>query len=823
VFIASMIVILKPGAAFVRLDPEYRVERLDYMITDSGANVVLTQERLAGRLPGDIASLSVESALQQDSAHIDLAASIAATDPAYVIYTSGSTGTPKGAVIPHRAIVRLVRDTNYCDFSEDQVFLQASTVCFDASVFEIYGALLNGATLVLTPPGPLTLETIGTAIEANHVTTLWLTSGLFQLIVDEKIDSLKGVTQLLTGGDIVSVNHATKIMSEMPGCRLIDGYGPTENTTFTTCHTITKSDVDRGTIPIGRPIANTTAYILDQYRQPVPVGVAGELFTGGDGLALRYLNNPGLTTEKFVPHPFGNHPEDRLYRTGDRCRFLPNGEIEFLGRIDHQVKIRGFRVEPGEIESRLLTHPAVNQCKIIARGTGAGDKLLVGYIAPVAGSMPTDEELCLWLRDRLPEFMVPSAYMIIDELPVNANGKIDTHALPEPEAAAIFAPGKTQPETDTQKQLSLIWKDILDQDEIGIDDDFFALGGHSLLGMKLFTRIQKSFDLALPLATLFQSPTIRLLAKAIDRESDPAASEDSPVDTSVLVQSEGDKIPLFGIHGGDGGIFFYRRLFDHLGNDRPLYAFEDPALTSTTPISDEPIEETASRYVDQLRRLRKEGPYMLAGYSFGGIVALEMAQQLLAAGEEVAFLGLFDTENPTAEIRQYPLLERLAVNWQSQDDEAGMLGKLGKLGKRVGSGLVTRLRHEATVAAARTLTPAKSMSRLRQVQLREAHGRAMDAYVPAPYDGKITLYKAKANAENDKFEMSEDYGWRPIAKHGLDIVEVPGEHLTIFDDENVGALAKAVHTSLTSSETSIENPTPTPPSTIIPQPNQCST
>ncbi|MEM7144034.1 MAG: amino acid adenylation domain-containing protein [Verrucomicrobiota bacterium] len=806
--IAAMFAILKTGAAYVPLDPEYPEDRLEFMINDSRTGIVLTSEKLRNRLPDHITTLTTKSALGDTAAnevHLDFQAD--AGDPAYIIYTSGSTGTPKGAVVPHRAITRLVRNTNYCDLSPDHVFLQASTVCFDASVFEIYGALLNGATLAIAPAGPLTLETIATTITNQNVTTLWLTSGLFQLMVDENIDALRGVKQLLTGGDIVSSAHASRILAEIPDCTLINAYGPTENTTFTTCHTITPEDVTGGGIPIGRPIANTHTYILDENRRPAPIGVPGELYTGGDGLALRYQSNARLTEEKFVPNPFDPSNQSRLYRTGDRCRFRADGTIEFLGRIDHQVKIRGFRVEPGEIESKLSEHPAVRQCKVLAVGDDAGSKRLVAYASPASG-LTLDEQIAkVWLRATLPDFMIPSTFVVMAELPVNANGKIDTHALPEPVQNDVSGKSHTAPETGTEQTLAPIWQELLEQSSIGIDDDFFALGGHSLVGMRLFARLQKQFDVSLPLATLFQAPTIRLLAQAIDKEVQASATAaTTQAITVATVQPAGSESPLVGIHGGDGGIFFYRNLADRMPQDRPFFAFEDPALIPSEPIPNESIEETAAKYLPRLKEIQGKGPYMLTGYSFGGIVAFEMAQQLVAAGEKVSFLGLIDTENPASEVRRYALLERLAVNWQQQETNTGVFGKIGNLGKRVGTGLVTRIRTEAAAAAARTLTPSKTTNRLRQIQLREAHGKAMENYTPKPYPGKITLFKARDNAENDKFELAEDYGWGRVARKGLEIVDIPGAHLTIFDEENIEAVAEAIHESVPACNTPSATP-----------------
>ncbi|MEZ5303394.1 MAG: amino acid adenylation domain-containing protein [Verrucomicrobiales bacterium] len=790
--IAAMFGVLKAGAAYVPVDPCYPAERIAFMLADTGARATLTQSSLADRLPTEAeAMLAAEAAGRAENPNI----ATSAADVAYIIYTSGSTGQPKGVPVPHRGIVRLVKGANYCDFSRSQVFLQAATVCFDASVFEIYGPLLNGARLALLPPGSPSLETLGEAIRRHGVTTLWLTSGLFQMMVEERIADLRGLKQLLAGGDALSVPHVRKALRELDGTVLINGYGPTENTTFTCCHRITEADAEKPSIPVGRPISNTTAYILDRRGNPVPPGIPGELCTGGDGLARDYLNNPELSAERYAADPFSAEPGARLYRTGDLCRHLPDGTIEFLGRIDHQLKIRGFRVEPGEIESALYANPAVGRCKVVAKGADAGSKFLVGYASPANGVPVTPESLREHLRHRLPDYMVPSSFVILPSLPLTPNGKIDTRSLPEPERAAARDGSATRdgsaeaPATAAERCLARLWEDTLGAEGIGRDEDFFALGGHSLLGLRLFTRIEREFGQALPLATLFQAPTVRKLAALLE-----SAAEGGDVPNILIpVQPDGSGDPLFCVHGGDGGILFYKTLADRLGNDRPFFAVEAPTLTSDAPIPEERVEETAARYVEELLRFRPRGPFLLGGYSFGGLVAYEMAQQLRQAGHDVPFLGLFDTENPAAEVRPYSLMERAAVRWSAQEGD-NFFAKVGALSRRAGEGLMNKLRYSTQAAAAAAAAPAKGGSKLRHIQLREAHARAMECYAPQPYAGRVTL--CKAAAINDKFEVPDDYGWGDLAGGGLDIIEIPGAHLTIFEEDNAPDLAAAVRRAL---------------------------
>ncbi len=837
--IASIYAVWKAGAVCVPLDPDYPAERLHFLLADSGASFAIAEPAWSDRLPRGLAATCPERLAREGRGRGPCAAAVGGDEAAIVLYTSGSTGTPKGALIPHRAIVRLVRGADFVDFGEDEVFLFAASPSFDAALFEIHGALLNGGILALPPAGRLDLSVLSDTLSRHRVTTLWLTAGLFQVMVEECVESLGGLRQLVSGGDTMSPSHAAKLLEAHPRLRLVNGYGPTESTTFVTCHPVGDEDLRAAAIPVGRPIANTTVWILDGAGRPVPPGLPGELCCGGDGLALGYLNRPELNAEKFVAHPLD--PGAPLYRTGDLCRQRDDGAVVFLGRIDQQVKIRGYRVEPGEIEVCLAHHPLVGRCKVVARGEQAADKSLVAYVSPRNGARPAPEELLGHLRSKLPDYLVPASLLVLDEMPLNANGKIDVRALPDPGKAAS-APPEDLPPTKTESALVAIWRDLLRTSEIGLDDDFFCLGGHSLLGMRMLARIQKRFGATLPLAVLFRAPSVRQLAVLVDRRrdpeegaapaSEPAAASPEPsgprsddatgsvgpvpeetvrkggfhlapepaarpeelAETTVAIQPKGDRPPLFAVHGGDGGILFYGELAARLGEERPFYAFEAPALTATSPIPDESVEETAAHYLEELKKVQPSGPYHLCGYSFGGVVAYEMARQLAADGERIEFLGLVDTENPAAQVRKLSLGERLAVNWNKRTlAEKGVLEKVGKIGMRIGSGLAYRLYFEAEDAVARTLPQAKGAGWLRQVQLRKAHEKAMDAYVPGPLEGRLTLFRAMVGG--DKFDIGEDYGWNDLVDE-LDIVDIPGNHISVFHKENVEAIAAAFREAL---------------------------
>jgi amino acid adenylation domain-containing protein len=510
--VVATLAALKAGGAYVPLDAAYPAERLASMLADTAAPVLVTESRLADRLPphaGRIVRMDTDAAaIAAEPAD----APAAGTDPeaaAYVMYTSGSTGRPKGVEVPHRAIVRLVSGQDYVSIDPSDVFLQLAPASFDAATLELWGPLLNGARLAIHPAVHPSVESIGRALAEHGVTVLWLTAGLFHLVVEERIEILRGVRQLLAGGDVLSVPHVRRVLAELPETALINGYGPTENTTFTCCHRIGAAPPAGAGIPVGRPIANTYVRVLDAGMQPAPVGVPGELYAGGAGLALGYLNQPELTAEKFVADPFAAGA--RLYRTGDRVRWRADGTVEFLGRVDTQVKIRGFRVEPGEVEAVLRACPGVREAAVVVREDTPGDRRLVAY---VAGEVAVDE-VCEHLRGRLPEHMLPGAIVRLDGLPLTANGKVDRKALPAPELASAEE-RYVAPRTPVEEVLAGIWAEVLRLERVGVEESFFGLGGHSLLATRVLSRIRAVFSVELPLRALFEGPTVAELAGRVE-------------------------------------------------------------------------------------------------------------------------------------------------------------------------------------------------------------------------------------------------------------------------------------------------------------------
>jgi amino acid adenylation domain-containing protein len=526
--IVGILAILKAGGAYVPLDPEYPYKRLAFLIRDIGTALLVAHTPTASRLAPSLRLARVFwiESVENDSTHetaTNPEIATSAEDLAYIMYTSGSTGMPKGVMVTHRGVVRLVRNTNYCQFGSAEVFLQLAPISFDASTFEIWGALLNGGRLAIMPPRSTGLDELGTAIRQHGVTTLWLTAGLFHLMVEQRVEDLRPLRQLLAGGDVLSPRHVQKALDTLEDGVIINGYGPTESTTFACCHRMTKGYQTGSTIPIGGPISNTTVHVLDDEHRPVPTGSPGELWIGGDGVARGYLNQPELTRQKFVADPYSSLPDARLYRTGDLARLRPDGMVEFLGRLDNQVKIAGHRIEPGEIEAALRQHPDVRQSAVVADAGPRGEKRLVAYVVGANAANVEAAELKDFLGRHLPAYMIPSVFANVDLLPLSPNGKLDRSALP-PVEQAEFHDASTDDSctrlTELERAISGIWQQVLNRG-VGPEDNFFDLGGDSLQLIEVHSELQMSLGRNVSIMDLFEFTTVRSLADRLDHEQQP--------------------------------------------------------------------------------------------------------------------------------------------------------------------------------------------------------------------------------------------------------------------------------------------------------------
>ncbi|MEU9029366.1 amino acid adenylation domain-containing protein [Streptomyces sp. NPDC048383] len=633
--LVAALAVLKCGAAYVPLDPRLPQARVDMVMEDVGARVLLVGEAQAGlpvvraQLEGGVRVLSVDTPV---SGHPTTDPGVPVGEDAlmYVMFTSGSTGRPKGVGVTHRNVVDLVTDRCW-DLANHRRMLVHSAIGFDASTYELWVPLLNGGQLVIAPGDGTDVAELDHAIRSNEVSAAYFTMGLFHIMADEGLDTLKLLDEVWTGGDVASPSALQRVLDHCPDTVLVHSYGPTE-TTFASHQQrfpLTQREV-RG-VYLGAALDNTRAHVLDGRLRPVPVGVAGELYLSGTQVARGYVGRPGLTAERFLPDPFAADGS-RMYRTGDLAHWTAGGELRFLGRADGQVKLRGFRIEPGEIEDTLARHPGVGQVAVTVREDGPGGKRLVAYAVPRAGHTLTGPGLLRWAADELPEHMVPSAAVLLDAIPLTVNGKPDRAALPAP--APAERGGGRAARTPREEVLCSLFAEVLGLERVGIDDNFFALGGHSLLGVRLVSRMRTVLGLELGVRDLFRTPTVAGLLG-----DEPSGFD--PMGVMLPLSTRGAERPLFCLHPGTGVGWPYAGLARHLGPDQPLYAVQARAL-SELGHSPGSVEEMVDDYLPLIRGIQPHGPYRFLGWSFGGTVAHALAVRLAELGERTDLLAMMD-------------------------------------------------------------------------------------------------------------------------------------------------------------------------------------
>ena len=630
--------VLEAGAAYVPLDPAHPAIRIGGALSDAGAAIALVDPDLAAGLPAGIEALDPDEAAAGEPI-----GSIQAgpENLAYVMYTSGSTGEAKGVEVTHRNIARLVDDPDFADLGPGAVMLHAASPAFDATTLELWGPLANGGTIAILGQQP-SPDAVASAVEEHGVTTMWLTAGLFHELVDRRPDCLGSVRHLLAGGDVLSPSHVSRALAALPPeGRLTNGYGPTEATTFALTHDLRPGDRVGASVPLGRPIQGTVCEVLDAAGQPAPVGVAGELWIGGDGVARGYRGDPDLTAARFRPDP--GRPGARRYRSGDRVRRLPDGTIEFLGRVDRQLKVRGVRIEPAEVERVLRAHPGVADAAVAPYERAPGDRALAAYVVAGERAAPAPAALREHALARLPAAMVPAAWVHLPRLPLTANGKIDRDRLPAPTREHLARdPGAAQPRDETERRVVGIFERILDVEDVGVEEDFFALGGHSLLAVALFAELERSSATRLPLATVFEASTPRALAALLGPGAAPRRWANL-----VALKPHGNRPPLFVVTAGDGNVVGFGPLANRISPDQPVYALQPSGLDGHQAI-DRGIGAMAARSIEEIRAVQPHGPYLLAGRCNGATVAYEIAQRLRRAGEEVPLLAALDSTPPQA-------------------------------------------------------------------------------------------------------------------------------------------------------------------------------
>lgn len=780
--VIGLLAILKAGGAYVPLDPNYPQERLTEILSDSRAPIILTQEDLTAKLPQtNVQIICLDSNLktiEQESLGNPVS-ELESDNLAYIIYTSGSTGKPKGVQIEHRSAVNLLHSIRRKPgLTEADTVLAVTTISFDVAVSEIFLPLAVGAKLVVVSSataanGQELLQVLNT----SKATFMHPTPITWRLLLAAGWQGSKNLKMVSTG-EALTQDLASQLLPK--GKELWNLYGPTEITIWATGYKVKSADHP---ILIGRPLDNMQTYVLDGNQQQVPIGVPGELHIGGAGLARGYLHRPELTAEKFICHETLN---TRLYKTGDLVRYLPDGNIECLGRIDNQVKVRGFRIELGEIESTLNTHPEIQQALVIAPEDISGNKRLVAYIASSSESIATGT-LRQFLKQKLPDYMVPSSFVILDKLPLTPNGKVDRRSLPAPEQfKSEFVGSFVAPQDELELQLTKIWEKVLGIKQIGIEDNFFELGGHSFLAILLFAEIEKTIGKQLPLAALFQAPNIRALANLL-RDEGWASSWTS----LVPIKPGGSKPPFFCMHGAGGHVLNYYSLSRYLSPEQPFYALQAQGLDGKKAPHDN-FADMAAHYIQEIRELQPEGPYFLGGYCGGGKIALEMAQQLRASGQKVGLLAFFNTFNlpkspqPESSFEQFSgkvkfLFQDIGYHW-------GNLSLLKPKDK------LTFLRERGRWAQRRLQTRISAKSEMGSIaSLHELHDRLVMEYEPKVYPGKITIFQTRKLNDAD---YDSQVGWEGLAEAGIEFHEIPAYFRGILVEPFVKNLAEQLEICL---------------------------
>ena len=803
--LVSLLGILKAGGVYVPLDPRTPAQRIAKILEDTQAPILITQEHLQLSLPASQAHIiSLESEwpqIERYPGHISPRTSVQPDNLAYIISTSGSTGQPKCVQIVHAAVCNLLIDLRHrLALSENEVTAALASFAFDMSLPELFLPLITGTqAVILKPDATRDAEQLLTLLLQYGITWIQATPTTWSLLLEAGLLNVHPSCRLISGAEALPWELATRLLQA--NCPLYNLYGPTETTVWSMQHRIHLAD---GQTLIGCPLANTEVYILDRYWQAVPVGVSGELYIGGSGLARGYLNQPEITADRFIPHPFSSQPGSRLYRTGDVVRYRHDGTIEYSGRADRQIKLRGFRIEPGEIEKVLRQHPAIREAVVLAREDRPNQKQLVAYLVPQGEEALQSDHLRQFLREHVPEYMLPSAFVTLATLPLTPNGKIDYDALPS-SSTYRSALGKqfVAPRDHLESQLILLWQEILAVAPIGIRDNFFELGGNSFLAVRFMAQVQHQYHHKLPLSHLFQEGTIEHIAHQLRQNRQH--TQQSPV---VLLQRGNGYLPLFCIHPGGGNILCYRDLVYHLGQDQTVYGIEDLRLSLDDELSVcSTLEELAAFYVTAVQAIQPEGPYRLGGWSFGGLVAFEMARQLHQQDQPIALLALFDTQSP-------PLIRTLidgdegvalARFAQQQAHQAGKelplsFETLRELDREAQIHTILQQMQQVGLALPEIVLPWVQ----RFLHVTRIGKQMVQSYHPAVYPGQITLFRADTASDNvEQLQLSLDalyhrpsYGWEAYSTDPVSVYLVPGTHDTIMSQPNVQILAEQLRHSM---------------------------
>lgn len=797
--IIAMYAILKAGGSYVPVDPEYPAERQQYILSNSAVKLLITDEICTAKThPPEIQVVQLQNSLllPYDTGNLNLPAD--GHQMAYTIYTSGSTGTPKGVMVEHCSAVNLITWVNTrFNIDRGDRLLFVTSMCFDLSVYDIFGILAAGGTLVIAGQTQINDITALQLMLQDHRITFWdsVPSTLDYLVKDLELNH-RSYTQnnlriVFLSGDWIPVKLPERIKNFFPAAQVVSLGGATEATVWSNYFIIDQIQTNWKSIPYGKPISNTCFYILDEQQKPVSIGNIGELYIGGTGVARGYANSAEKTAYAFLKDPFDPKFGEMMYRTGDLGRMLPDTNMEFLGRKDNQVKIRGFRVELGEIENALSRYPGIKHAAVVAKEDNSGQKYLVCFLVP--SPTFTRDGVIHHLKDILPGYMVPSLWMELTELPLNINGKIDRKALLDLNISQVEDPISKSSVLlrENEALLCTIWKEVFGIENIGIHDNFFELGGHSLMALQIMSLYEKKTGDKIPVAALFKYPTILSLLSSLEEHKTKKS------ESLVALKSTGNKIPLYLIHGDGLHVLNFKALAKYVDAEQPVYALQPKDLDKI----DEKIEtiaDIARNYIVEISEHHPDGPYAIAGYSFGGYIAIEMEKQLRLAGKEVKLLGIFDTnaENifynkswsvklPKKIIRQFP-----KFYWELKSLIKTPSSVL-KYQRHIFSKKIEELLNWLGLQKE---TEAESGITVQMKLISKRNAAALRNYEISPIDNYIYLFKAKTRPYFvDDFKY---LGWRKYARKGVKVFEVTGDHDTMFRAPNVEELAQVLQKAL---------------------------
>jgi amino acid adenylation domain-containing protein len=782
VFVA-MLGIMKAGGTYIPMDPGYPPDRLALMLEDAEAPVLVFQGEKTDLFPyysGQRVDLDVLETIILQQSKQNLPNVTTPENLIYIIYTSGSTGKPKGVMISHRGFANLMTAMAAVPgLEEGDRFLSPTSISFDMVGPELYLPLMCGAEVHMVSRAVATDgKRMAEVLRSSKATAMQATPATWRLLIQSGWEGSQDLT-IICGGEAMPPDLVQPLLNRCHA--LWNFYGPTETTVWSTAYQITQ--VESAT-PVGKPLANTQLYILDAQMQPVPVGHVGELLIAGDGVARGYLNREAISRERFIANPF--RLGERMYRTGDLARFRPDGQLDFLGRMDHQVKVRGYRIELGEIESSLVQHPEVRAAVVMAREDSPGDQRLVGYVTLERGATATMNDLRRSLKQVLPDYMVPQVVMAIDCFPLSPNGKVDRKALPVPSTAERDLDADYVAAADNlEQQLVAVWEEVLQVKPVGINDSFFDLGGHSLLVVRLLDRIRELLHQDLPAAAVFQAPTVSQFAQMLRQPSQQLASP-----AAVIINlGQSDRSPLFCVHVLGQQLAFFKPMAGYLGDQPMIGLSADLDPIHAGELHSLPL--IAKFYVQELKKLQPEGPYHLAGVSHGGDVIFEMAQQLMQSGDSVALLAMMDTYGPQSQ--HSGLRSKLKFHSQAllSLKHRYLLGRFGLYRDRLGT--------KAKLIYARLLEKRGKQvpANLQFLRVVEQNAQSGSAYIHQPYDGNLLLFRA-----TDDLFYGEDYqksalGWRSIILGKITVIDVAGDHMGMLQDPHVGEIAQVLKVHLT--------------------------